>query len=384
GDSCGPRINIHRKRERVPFKYRQRVPDVHETSAKASGGFNRVKRGTAAYDELKINVNPDIIFKDDRGTSDNRRMTKRCERKLENLAVLVRDLWLGDVKVRVIRAYDDGTIRVKHRRRYPFPDLHYAGRAVDITTSDTKRDKNPMLARLAYEAGFDWVAYESRGFIHASVQSEESGTSDERSGCFHSNSTVELQNGTKIKMTDLKIGDKVASMDNNGRIVYSPVIMFFHRNPTLRATFQIISTQNHRQKLVITPKHFIYKLNKHTQRETVDYAKWTAVGDEVYVRNRVHPNGPFTTQRVTDVTKVDMSGVFAPLTETGTIVVDDVVVSCYAVFPNDAIAHWSMLPVRIVTRFYPNFFKTNEDIHWYPRSLFKLYKMFRRLTMREV
>jgi len=76
GDSCGPRINIHRKRERVPFKYRQRVPDVHETSAKASGGFNRVKRGTAAYDELKINVNPDIIFKDDRGTSDNRRMTK--------------------------------------------------------------------------------------------------------------------------------------------------------------------------------------------------------------------------------------------------------------------------------------------------------------------
>lgn len=71
------------------------------------------------------------------------------------------------VRLRVIDAYDVDSGRKRHHGKH---SLHHEGRAVDIATEDLDKNKYPQLGRMANEAGFDWVYYATRGYIHASVK----------------------------------------------------------------------------------------------------------------------------------------------------------------------------------------------------------------------
>lgn len=90
--------------------------------------------------------------------------SQRCKEKLIELASLVKNQW-PSLKLVVTEAWDE---QGQHSKN----SLHYEGRAVDLRLSDTYKS-NPKLAllgRLAVNAGFDYVLYESETHIHASVR----------------------------------------------------------------------------------------------------------------------------------------------------------------------------------------------------------------------
>ncbi|GBM65749.1 Indian hedgehog protein [Araneus ventricosus] len=304
---------------------------------------------------------------------------QRCKEKLDTLAISVMNMYPG-VKLRVTEAWDEEGLHAPQ-------SLHNEGRAVDVTTSDRDRSKYGMLARLAVEAGFDFVYYESRAHIHCSVK-PESADGARSGGCFSANSTVQTETGRK-RMSELRIGDRVLVTSPQGDLEYSEVILFLDRNPMDNRTYIAIQTESG-AKITLTPGHLIFTEPDQRTADVTDlhatYAKNVQIGHYVYVVSR----GKLTLERVRNIAVESEVGVYAPLTRHGTVVVNDVVASCYAMMHEQSLAHLAFMPVRLLHNFKQasvhalqklhfvkfrtanNTIEEHEGIHWYATMLYHL------------
>ncbi|XP_037717997.1 protein hedgehog [Drosophila subpulchrella] len=376
--SCGPGRGLgrHRARNLYPLVLKQTIPNLSEYTNSASGPVEGViRRDSPKFKDLVPNYNRDILFRDEEGTGADRLMSKRCKEKLNVLAYSVMNEWPG-IRLLVTESWDE---EYQHGQE----SLHYEGRAVTIATSDRDQSKYGMLARLAVEAGFDWVSYVSRRHIYCSVKSDSS-ISSHVHGCFTPESTALLESGVQKPLGELSIGDRVLSMAANGQAVFSEVILFMDRNLEQMQNFVELHTDGG-AVLTVTPAHLVSVWQPEHQDLTFVFADRVVEQNQVLVRDA--KTGELRPQRVVRVGSVRSKGVVAPLTREGTIVVNSVAASCYAVINSQSLAHWGLAPMRLLStveawlpakdqlRSSPKVISQAEQqngIHWYANALYKV------------
>ncbi|XP_068447141.1 indian hedgehog B protein-like [Clinocottus analis] len=369
-EGCGPGRGYGKRRsprKLAPLAYKQFSPNVAEKTLGASGRYEgKITRNSERFKELTPNYNPDIIFKDEENTGADRMMTQRCKDKLNSLAISVMNLWPG-VRLRVTEGWDEDG-------HHSEESLHYEGRAVDITTSDRDRNKYAMLARLAVEAGFDWVYYESKAHIHCSVKSDHS-MAAKSGGCFPGEASVTLASGAQKSIGELRPGERVLAAAGGGELVYSEVLVFLDRDPAARKLFYTLHTEAG-ARLSLTAAHLVLVAEGNCSEGApagrgafgTVYAGDARPGQCVLVSpGEAGRSGRLS--RITRVSAGESRGAFAPLTRHGTLVVDGVVASCYAVVDQHSLAHWAFSPLRLIHSWTGSTGSHRDGVHWYSRLL---------------
>lgn len=212
----------------------------------------------------------------------------------------------------------------------------------------------------------------------------ENSIADKYRGCFPGSATVLAEDGRRLQMSHLSVGDRILSVDRYGTLQYSDVVTFLHRDVTQRMTFQRMrSADGH--DLTLTPDHLIFaarELGAELDWYTPTFAVEVQLGSYLYAVDATDSEPRAV--RVVNVSTVVMEGVYAPLTSHGSLVVDGLVASCYATFNSQSTAHMSMLPVRLAYHSISQFAAINsserrsvtDGVHWYARVLYQLAHRF--------
>ena len=203
--------------------------------------------------------------------------------------------------------------------------------------------------------------------------------------CFPAISHVTLESGTNIDMKQLRIGDRVRTLGPNGEAAISEVIAFLHKETETEAEFYKLETSGG-NVIVLSPQHLIFRKENSTSPISAVFASEMKLENLLYISN----GSAATYKAVTRISMVTEIGIYAPLTTQGTLLVDGVLVSCYATWPSHDAAHFAMAPLRAAYAItgawkrlaswmdwtYWDSFQQNDGISWYALALMALTSVF--------
>ncbi|GCB62316.1 hypothetical protein scyTo_0007206 [Scyliorhinus torazame] len=203
-------------------------------------------------------------------------------------------------------------------------------------------------------------------------------------GCFPSKAMVTLENGHTRAVSELNPGDRVLTVDAAGKVVPSQVLLFLDKEEELRISFTVLETEDPQQRVELTAAHLIFVSDNNTDRMEnfrPMFASRVRTGQFILVREV--GSGQLRSSKIKAIYAAEDIGVYAPLTSHGTLLVNNVLASCYAVIEKHHWAHLAFAPLRLfhsLTSLLPAFHSghgnaTQENgIHWYSRCLYSLGK----------
>ncbi|CAJ0939121.1 unnamed protein product, partial [Mesorhabditis belari] len=161
--------------------------------------------------------------------------------------------------------------------------------------------------------------------------------------CFSGTMTVQTPDGEKF-IKDLQIGDQVLSIDEN-LIQYSPVIMFLHKRDDVETEFYRVQLKSG-QSIELTEDHLIYTTDCHyASPHNLVHAKHLTVGQCLGVK-------------IVSIEMVVSEGIYAPLTSTGDIFVNNVLASCHTNYVVKSLQQTFFSVYRSMKAEYDRFFGT--------------------------
>jgi len=127
--------------------------------------------------------------------------------------------------------------------------------------------------------------------------------------CFSEVSTVQVENVGTVNMKNLKVGARVLTESGD----FEPVIAFAHRAPTVAAEFLQFKTVA--GDLEMTADHLVFVAGKSSPVRA----------DSIQVGDALRGEGA----TVDSIKNVQRTGLYAPMTPSGTVVVDGIAASSY-------------------------------------------------------
>lgn len=159
---------------------------------------------------------------------------------------------------------------------------------------------------------------------------EANASDEEDEACFPGVATVELQDGSLVRMEDVSIGDIVKVGVNE----YSRVFMFTHK---MADTFnKFVSLRMASAKLDLSAGHYLYVNGALAAAETV------VIGDIITIAS----GGEVAVEAVGSVNR---AGLYNPQTMSGTIAVNGMLASTYTTAVDPSFAHAVLLPFRMLS-----------------------------------
>lgn len=178
------------------------------------------------------------------------------------------------------------------------------------------------------------------------VTTHQVDVSEASEDCFSSHMTVKLETGDEVFMKELKVGDMVQTMQDNGDFTFEPFLGFLHLHHTKSAEFlQVIHGGAAKHVLEVTKHHLVYV-------KTVDGFRTIAAGDlepgmMLIMKNDADGNN--VESRIDDIGTVMRAGIYAPLTYSSKMMVENVLISSYAVLPGVQMGDWYMAGADVFT-----------------------------------